>query len=72
MFARLFSSKFAKIKTVDVMSRSYDELVELVAKKYVPLGGCRATDSSSIATLLLFTRYSITIKSFSLGTGCLI
>lgn len=60
---RRAASLFSKIKVDEIQSKSYDELVDLVAKRYVIQATIREIDSSSTSMQLHFTKYSITSTS---------
>jgi hypothetical protein len=62
---------FSKIKVDEIKEKSYEELVDLVAKRYVSTKRVREIDSSSTQTLLLSFRYSITSASSTRETGFL-
>lgn len=59
-------SCFSRIKVEEVLPKSYQELVELVATRYVLPCSTRAIVSSNIPTLLLSTKFSISSKSSAL------
>ena len=54
----------SKIKINDILNRSYPELVDLVAQKYVIFKICRVIRSLTIPILPLSIRFNINSKSY--------
>ena len=69
MFTRLISFQLAKVKASEVMESSYQQLVDLIAKRYVLQLPFRVIHSLSIQILPHYIKYNIIIKSFSLEIG---